>query len=428
MREIRAVAPDAPRIGALPEPRVNATLSMTKGIVMSEAFERTLRILVVALGAGDLVFGALAVGDIVAQAPVLDPAFTAVACSAFLGTPLVLAATALSRRVPARLLRGALAAHALATLALTVGWFWAIDPSWLPSDEQPWIMNTVAIACCSAALAAPFAIAMAYVVVIAAAEAVLRFAVLGGGSLLPVVLDFLLTVLFSTVLVALLAVALRSARRQDAARLVAESDAVRASDPVAAQRTRFERFVRDDVLSTFDAVLREGRSPSAATRSRAASAIATMDELQADHVDHAFVDASQFEAMLAHAGGGAVPLGFSVVEAPGTRTVVPVAVADALAAAYGEALSNSVRHAAPRSDRVVLRRSRIDVARDAIDIVVSDDGRGFSLSSIPADRMGVRVGILRSVNAVPGCSARVSTRRGHGTVVTLAWRADGSEA
>jgi signal transduction histidine kinase len=54
-------------------------------------------------------------------------------------------------------------------------------------------------------------------------------------------------------------------------------------------------------------------------------------------------------------------------------------------------------------------------------IEVKDDGKGFDQRRIGADRLGVRISILRRVNSLPGAFAHVQSSRRHGTTVTLGW-------
>ncbi|MDM4762402.1 hypothetical protein QT381_05205 [Galbitalea sp. SE-J8] len=384
------------------------------------------RILVVAWGLGTFVFAALIAGEIVAQARTLAPWLTGGAVTVFVVAPAVLAALAYA--VPVRALRVAILADAAVALAVAALWWFALDPAELPA--RPWLFDMCAVAGCGVALVLPYAATACYTVAMAAVVALLDNAVTGGREPLTAILDLLFTLLFAVVFVTMLSLALYSARRQDAVRATAEADAVRATtaEAVDRQRERYQEFVRTELLDVYASVRADGATPSAATRLGALQVLTRIDELRSGQVRPAFVDAEEFEAMLGAASGGAVPVGLTVFEPPGQRVLMPVEVADVLAEAYGEAVRNSLAHAARRPGALVLRRSRVVLAPESVDIVVSDDGRGFSPAGIAPDRVGVRIGILHTVNSTPGCAARVTSGRGRGTVVTLEWRRDRSRA
>nr|WP_245325365.1 ATP-binding protein [Microbacterium amylolyticum] len=109
------------------------------------------------------------------------------------------------------------------------------------------------------------------------------------------------------------------------------------------------------------------------------------------------------------------PLGIERITVTGAREVlVPARAARALVLAAAQAASNAVAHA----DGVGLN-VRIAEAPGGVRIVVSDEGPGFDVSAIPADRLGIRGSIIARVAAVGG-SARV-TSSPSGTSVELAY-------
>jgi GAF domain-containing protein/HAMP domain-containing protein/anti-sigma regulatory factor (Ser/Thr protein kinase) len=90
-----------------------------------------------------------------------------------------------------------------------------------------------------------------------------------------------------------------------------------------------------------------------------------------------------------------------------------------------EALNNVVKHAQASRVEVRLHRS---VSSDEIDeeygqrveLLVSDDGRGFDLSSIPPDRLGL--GIIRERAQAVGATVKIESQPGHGTQVMVVWK------
>ncbi|MDF5755999.1 hypothetical protein [Spongiactinospora sp. TRM90649] len=93
---------------------------------------------------------------------------------------------------------------------------------------------------------------------------------------------------------------------------------------------------------------------------------------------------------------------------------VPARVAEAFAGACAEALTNVARHSGVGAARL---RSTRDGTRTLVE--VADEGRGFDLAALPADRYGVRRSIIERMEAAGG-AARVESGA-HGTRVLLWW-------
>lgn len=90
---------------------------------------------------------------------------------------------------------------------------------------------------------------------------------------------------------------------------------------------------------------------------------------------------------------------------------------DALLQATREALTNACRHSGAGAVSVYAEMTDADVT-----VHVRDRGRGFSMSEIPADRMGVRESILGRIERYGG-RASVTSERGEGTRVELVMEA-----
>lgn len=399
---------------------IGATRGNTDVMVIESASTRILRILIVSIGFGGIVFTLLGLASIIGQHDSLNPAFSYPVYLLHLVLPLVLAALAF--RLPERYLRAGLYLHAGSSLLAVAIWYAATDPASLPSSDQPWILNTLAIATCTAALALPFVPAIVYVVVIAAASGILRFATYGGGDASPAFQDFVLITLFSTVLAVLLQFSLRAGRLQDVASAAAQTDAAKsgAAETFERNRTRYQEFTRDEVLATFAAALRDGAHTQPSTRESARQVLLKLDDLQTDNLTPSFMTAAEFVEQLRSTTENAVPLGIAISD---QRVMVPVDVADVLAAAAGAAIRNSVRHAPWPTGKPVLRRALVKIGPGGVELTISDDGRGFAPGRIAPDRMGVRVTILQAVSSLPGGEATVESSRGNGTTVTIAWKA-----
>ena len=385
------------------------------------AYDRVLRILVLSIGIGSAIFTLLGLAAMIEQHPTLDPVFSYPAYVLFCALPPALAVVAL--RVPVPLLRVLAGVHALSGVVILLFWYPLSTPGSVPTESVPWIMNTIAVASCTGAIALPALWSWIYLAAVSVGSGFLRFQLLGSDDLLTPFQDALMIALFGVVMVTLVQLTLRSGRAQDAASLEAqfEAAATGAAETAERQRARYQEFTRNDVIATLHDASINGPD-AAATGARAALALAKMDEFRNDYPTPSVLDPEEFEALLRTEELADVPIGFTVASQRDGRILIPADVADALAEAFAEAVRNSVRHAGAASDRPVLRRARVNVSAGGVEIEVSDDGRGFAVSRMPLDRFGVRVGILQRVNALDGGTATVESSARGGTTVRLAWQ------
>lgn len=100
------------------------------------------------------------------------------------------------------------------------------------------------------------------------------------------------------------------------------------------------------------------------------------------------------------------------------RFVLPPGVAQALADAAAEALSNTARHSGARS-------ATLSVSGNSLEVVVEvvDDGCGFDPAAVPQTRRGVAHSIAGRMADLGG-EARIESAPGAGTRVRLEWRDD----
>ncbi|MGI3780106.1 MAG: ATP-binding protein, partial [Janthinobacterium lividum] len=104
---------------------------------------------------------------------------------------------------------------------------------------------------------------------------------------------------------------------------------------------------------------------------------------------------------------------------------VPSSVAESLLAALREAVRNAVHHAHARRTEVELQAQLHDGTLNVVARVV-DDGRGFDLPSVPANRLGVRVSMLEASRRA-GIRPRLQTAPGRGTEFVLGWSGPAAE-
>ncbi len=101
-----------------------------------------------------------------------------------------------------------------------------------------------------------------------------------------------------------------------------------------------------------------------------------------------------------------------------TDGAVPGPVVDGVEGAIRQALVNSRIHAGETATAAIA----LDIHGDRVSATVRDDGPGFAPEAVPPERMGIASSILGRLAAVPGGSARVTSRPGSGTTVTIDWR------
>lgn len=406
-------------------------MSPDHGMLIESAHTRVLRVLVISIGIGSVIFTLLGVGGIIEQHSWLDERFAIAAYLLFCAIPPLLALVA--SRAPVRVLRIASGVHAVTALVLLALWYPALAPGFTSTTSVPWLTNTIAVATCTAAIAFPAIGAWIYLAVVAVVAGVLRFALLATGDASTPIQDAIMLSLFSIVMVSLVQLTLRSGRQQDDAlrEAQAEAQASGANETLERQRTRYQEFTQDGVLATLRAAssveaFGQGIDPQQIQYS-AHQALLKMDELRGENATGSALTTDEFQTLLkgamAGADAGAVPLGITVADQRETRILIPNDVADGLGEALAEAVRNSLQHASRANNRPVLRRVRAAITVTGVEIVVSDDGRGFSLQRIALDRFGVRVGILQRVNALPGARASVISGRREGTTVFLSWNA-----
>ena len=91
-----------------------------------------------------------------------------------------------------------------------------------------------------------------------------------------------------------------------------------------------------------------------------------------------------------------------------------------------EALNNVVKHANASQVAVSLRcipSASRDRAAGAVELCISDDGRGFDPDGIPPDRLGL--GIIRERAQAIGATLKIDSQSGYGTQVKVRWEEDG---
>lgn len=193
------------------------------------------------------------------------------------------------------------------------------------------------------------------------------------------------------------------------------------------ERSRLDQLIHDDVMTTLTAA---AHSTDAAT-GRATALLAHETLAVIDALRSSAVDGSLSVSVLASLAEQTVrrvspEVGWSNrVDARAALRRVPSSVAEAMLAALREAVRNAVRHAQAPHTEVELQAG-LHAGELSMVARVVDDGRGFDLAGVPANRLGVRVSILEASRKA-GVRPRLQTAPGRGTELVLGWSGPSDE-
>ena len=390
---------------------------------MQSAYDRVVRILVVSVGVGSVLFTLLGLPGILEEHGHLNPAFSYPTIVVFCGLPPLMALVAF--RAPVRVLKVLAITHAVSSLAFLLLWVPSMtDPGFFAGRGLPWLINTIAVATCEAAIALPFLISWIYMLVIAISSGLVRFITFADQNPAQAVQDTIMMLLLSGFLMALIQLTLRAGSEQDSAAAEAqdEATATAARSALDRQRTRYNDAIRDQVVLALDTAVQNSYEARFTAGELASTSLRTLDPLTRQTALAVTTPVAELDvALRTVAVGEGISYAFSQT-ADEAALEIPTEVADALVVAATEAMRNSVQHA-DRRGRATVRTVRATRLPQGVEIVIRDDGKGFNLRRIGVDRLGVRLSILERVNALAGARADIVSTRGRGTVVTLTWKA-----
>lgn len=242
----------------------------------------------------------------------------------------------------------------------------------------------------------------------------------GGAGLWLNVQDTILTFLFAAVLGSLILVTRYEAAKVDLAaerKLAAAADQARA-EAAMREKARLDALIHDKVLTTL-LLAAKASTPEEreAATGLAISAVTALNAVPNASSDAKINGSSLFAALEKIALS---QLGELKVTRTEIDTVwVPEEVATALSEAMLQAITNAQLHAGSKANREVHLKGH----KNGLKIVVKDDGRGFRMSRVPKNRLGIRVSIIERLESVGG-RAFIDSRPGVGTNIILEWGSD----
>jgi len=198
------------------------------------------------------------------------------------------------------------------------------------------------------------------------------------------------------------------------------------------ERREHERLVHDTVLNTLTALTRPGHVDVAGVASRCrqdvdliAGALADPDELAADSGRPVGDLLSEVRAVADHMRARGLRVHLETDGRGGEA--VPPQVVMAISNAAREALSNVAAHAGTGEAWVSACLTEPDGDADVpcrLQVTVRDRGAGFDPARVDRARLGLQRSIAERT-AECGGQARIWSRPGQGTVVSLSWPASG---
>jgi signal transduction histidine kinase len=346
-------------------------------------------------------------------------AWLTIAVTGLVGSILI----ALSFSIARRWVRMAHATFALVYVAVLVSWpFAVLDP--IGPEENHWLYYLLTVATATAAIAFRTRTALIYLFVVPAIYGAIHAVPAGGGagwdrSLLDSVYAIILggAVL---IIVTMLREASTSVDVAQATALDRYAVAVR-QHATEIERVEVDAIVHDSVLTTLLSAA-NARTPQAKqiAATMAGNAMGHLrDAARAPSDGAGTMTVADVAARIVDASTGfSVP--FEVRELSVGPSPISSTVGETVTAAATQAMVNSVQHGGPKS---VARWLRISNAPESgILVEVGDDGPGFDVAGVPAERLGVRVSILERV-ANAGGVARIDSAPGEGTIVSVLWPA-----
>ena len=380
------------------------------------ALDRMTRTMYFAIGIAAVIFGVLqAPGDsgFLKQAQQLDLPF--LIFSVAIGLILPGTFIVLGRVLPLTVMRGLVTAVGIGFVACQLLFPLAMKTDTLANNGTPWLQGFGAVPATLIAVAWGgritwvFALCQGPIVVVVALAAT-------DNTFIIAVLEGLGATVSCAIFAGVSSAVVMAAARLDAVAQRAREQASLEAGALTREReqSRINAMVHDDIMSV---LLSATRVPApAGLGAQARGALASVEELASSHLGSKPYGPEELIALLrATVSHSAPDIDFTYgIDAD---DVVPREVAAALAEATEEAIRNSLLHAGDDATRAVT----VTIGPAEIEVVVADNGVGFSPRDVPQRRLGLRVSILERMRMLPGGDARVRAKPGAGTRVTLTW-------
>lgn len=386
-------------------------------------YNRILRMFALFGAVGYVIYPLLLLPALGSQAAIMSTWWTPVMGVAVFGPGLLLLTALFVRDVAVlRAIAGAAAIGYLIAVATALPCW---DGSAIANDDALWLAGFPGLASIAAVLAWPAWAGFGYMIVACVGVQLVNFTMRDGAEPAMLGPDMAFAIMFCSLFVGGAMMALRTGRILDATTAVTHTSAAEAAAQQARvqERERFDGLIHDSVLASLNAGA--GAQPHLDVQAMAAAALAELDEVHRGGAgpERDWDLAATLDFLAEHARTIDPDVMVHVGPARGfDGDVVPAEAVRALAAALGEALRNSLRHAGPSARRTLVLAVASSGPLDVI-VTVRDDGRGFDPADVSPRRLGIAVSIRRRMARLPGGWASVQSKPGGGTTVRLGWRA-----
>ena len=377
------------------------------------------------VAAGSLVFAAQTVLPLLSQYRESNAAWVLLASIAIVGSLLL----ALLCSILVRFVRFSHGIVALVYLLVLVTWpFFVVTPH-SPTDNH-WLYYLLTVGTSTAAIAFPTRWSAIYLFVIPSIYGIVRMTPPGGGEPIPAaILDSIYSIILGGAVVVHITMLRQTATNVDIAQSAAlerYGHAVR-HHATEVERVQVDSIVHDSVLTTLLSAARaytpEAKALAATMAGNAIGYLHDAALVQPD--DGSTVRLRAVAQRITDAAAGlSRPIQVRAVDV-GPRSI-PSGAGEAIVSAATQAMVNSVQHAGD-STRVKRWVSIRGMRPGGILVEVGDNGAGFDASTIPTERLGVRVSIVERVTSAGG-TVKVDSAPHRGTTITVSWPAPKTEA
>ncbi len=312
--------------------------------------------------------------------------------------------------------------YAMSIAFVIVTWFLGNPVQSLMGDKfYPWAWWGVGLAAVAAFASFRPMSSMVFLVAIDLYWFAVRFfPAYGGAGLWLNLQDTLLTFLFAALLGSLIFLTRYEASKVDdaSARKIVAAAEQAGAEARAREKSRLDALVHDKVLTTLALAAKANTDQERKSVASLAAAAINALNLSVTSSKGDQINGSSFFAALeqvAIAQQSNIQISLTEVDA----VWIPEEVATALSEAMLQALVNSQQHAGASATREL----HLKAHRGGIKIVVKDTGRGFRMSRVPKNRLGLRISVIERVEMVGG-RAFIDSQPGVGTNIILEWGND----
>ncbi len=393
-----------------------AEIASDRDVALDEsAGQRILRQFAVFIACGYFVYLVLTAPAIAASLAVMHMWWTVPALAVVFGPGLALGP--LAWRGSPRALRVCAGVAAGGYLMAVATWGFGWNGAHLSGTTGIWFFSFCGLAAIAAALAMRPTYAFVVLVVVVVSTITINYVVRDvarSGLFVP---DMAWAFAFSLVYFAAAVMGMRTAAVLDDTRAQAyrTAAAAAASQARANERQRFNQLTHDGVMATLLVAARRGNSTQLAAQAQAT--LHALDRIRGDNDTDGTMTPDAVLTHLSEVTATVDPTRRFEVR----RTIdssdagYPAMVVRTVAAAAGEAVRNSGRHA--RASKTIVS---VEITDDRLRIEVADDGQGFEPSTVPADRLGIAISIRERMSQIGG-SATIESAPMRGTRVCLEW-------